>query len=92
MLKDMRDAVANGDAGRVRGILHKLKSSYRFAGALRLAELCERFDRLGDDGDLEPIAREMPAFDSGSAELAICIADYLLRSRAAEAGAVAWQR
>ncbi len=88
----LHEAVANGDPGRVRAIMHRLKTSCRFVGALRLAELCERLERFGNDGDLPAIAREVPAFEFGRAQLRTCIAEYLTRARTAEAGGVPWQR
>ena len=88
----LRAAHAGGDPDRVRGIAHKLKSSCRFAGALHVAAICERLEQFGNDSDLPAIAREMPAFDSGWAELGTCIADYLVRARSAEAGDFPWRR
>ena len=88
----LHEAVASGDPGRVRAIMHRLKTSCRFVGALRLAELCERLERFGNDGDLPAIAREVPAFEFGRAQLRTCIAEYLTRARTAEAGGVPWQR
>ena len=92
LVSDLRKAVACREPGRVRGIVHKLKSSYRFVGALPLAELCERFEMLGDNNDIETIMQAMPAFESGWAELETRIADFLLRARTAEAGGLPWPR
>lgn len=88
----LREAAASLDAGRVREIVHGLKSSCRFVGALHLAAICERLERFGGDGDLRAIEREMPAFDTGRGELATSITDYLVRASAAAAAGVSWQR
>ena len=92
MVDDLRAAIPGGDPARVHRIVHNLKTSCRFVGALHLAELFDRFERLCDVGDLAAIARGMPDFEAGWTELAACIADYLARARAAEAGAVPSRR
>jgi HPt (histidine-containing phosphotransfer) domain-containing protein len=88
----LREALASRDPDRVRGIVHNLKSLCRFVGAFHVAAICERLERFGCDSDLQAIAQEMPAFNSGWAELGACIADHLLRARSAEAGDFPWQR
>ncbi len=84
LVGDLRDAIAREDLGGVRGIMHKLKTSCRFAGALHLAEMCDRLERFGNDGDLRSITQIVPAFESGWAELATCIADFCMRRRSAD--------
>ena len=45
-------AVAAGDLGAAIDMAHSLKSAARMVGALRLGELCEAIETVGDGGDL----------------------------------------
>ena len=58
------EAVANGHADAVRGVLHSLKSSAGQMGAVRVQSLCERAERLAADGDLPGVEALLPVLDT----------------------------
>jgi len=63
-IETLRVAVAAGDAGAARAALHSLKSTAGQMGAMAMAELCERGERLAGEGDLAAAAALLPALDA----------------------------
>jgi PAS domain S-box-containing protein len=62
LLAEMRQAADGGDAERVGSCAHKLKSSSRSVGALRLGELCADLENASQ-------TKDRPALDAGVAAL-----------------------
>jgi PAS domain S-box-containing protein len=63
-MKEMRAAVAIGDARQVGAIAHKLKSSFRTFGAMTLGDLCAELEKNGRIGNMSAITRDMPIFEA----------------------------
>ena len=61
---DLAAACAAQRAAQTAAIAHKLKSSARSAGALRLGELCADIEIAGHAGDLTAVAALLPAFEN----------------------------
>ncbi|HBB34399.1 MAG TPA: hypothetical protein DDZ80_07620 [Cyanobacteria bacterium UBA8803] len=63
-LQDIRDAVAVGDAGRLRQSAHALRSSSATLGAVTLANLCKDLEMMGCAGiitDAAPLIAQVEA-------------------------------
>ncbi len=56
-LDAMDTAMSSGDSGGMRSASHKLKSSARSIGALKLGEVCESLEHAADDADWTAIER-----------------------------------
>ncbi len=56
-LEELRDAIGEADAGRVRGVAHSLKGSSGNMGATRVHEVCAELERVGKSGDLAAAPR-----------------------------------
>ncbi len=56
-LEELRDAIGEADAGRVRGVAHSLKGSSGNMGATRVHEVCAELERAGESGDLAAAPR-----------------------------------
>ena len=56
-LKELRDAIGEADAGRVRGAAHALKGSSGNMGATRMHEVCAELEGAGESGDLAAAPR-----------------------------------
>jgi len=76
---ELSDACKDLNSDAAAGIAHKLKSSSRSVGALRLADLCAAMEAAGNAGDLAVLREFLPAFQ---AEIAL-VEDYLRSLRAA---------
>ena len=76
---ELSDACKDLKSDAAAGIAHKLKSSSRSVGALRLADLCAAMEAAGNAGDLAVLRELLPAFQ---AEIAL-VEDYLRSLRAA---------
>jgi PAS domain S-box-containing protein len=63
MAADLRSAFASGQIGIVAAEAHKLKSSARAVGALRLGELCDAMERAGKANNALALDALMPVFD-----------------------------
>ena len=61
-------AVAAGDLCAAIDMAHSLKSAARMVGALRLGELCEAIETVGDGGDLAHCQRLCQGLDATFAE------------------------
>jgi len=70
---ELVDAFKNRQSQAAAGIAHKLKSSSRSVGALRLSELCAAIEVAGNAGDPAVLTELLPAFQ---AEIAL-VKDYL---------------
>jgi HPt (histidine-containing phosphotransfer) domain-containing protein len=53
LLAEMREAVANGDAAKLRSSAHSLKGSAANLGARPLADLCRDLEEIGRTGAVE---------------------------------------
>jgi HPt (histidine-containing phosphotransfer) domain-containing protein len=51
-LEGLREAIAEADAKKVRGISHALKGSSGNMGATRVSEVCAELEVAGESGDL----------------------------------------
>lgn len=60
---DTHAALASGHADTVRRSMHTLKANGAIFGAQTLSHLCGRLEKFAEDGNLEAISREMPAFE-----------------------------
>lgn len=60
---DTHSALASGDADIVRRAMHTLKANGAIFGAQTLSRLCGRLEQLAEEGNLEAISSEMPAFE-----------------------------
>ncbi len=61
---ELREACTAGDAGRAGVAAHKLKSSSRSIGALRLGNLCAEMEKAGRSGDAANLAELLPRFEA----------------------------
>lgn len=61
---DLRDACKAGNTARAGAAAHKLKSSSRSIGALRLGNLCEQMEQAGQSGDAANLAELLPRFEA----------------------------
>jgi PAS domain S-box-containing protein len=59
---EMRSALAAAELGKVSALAHRLKSSSRSVGALRLGDLCATVENVCKVGDKEALAGLMPGF------------------------------
>lgn len=59
-LRDLRDALAAGDATRLARTAHRLLSATQNIGAHGMSGLCLEIERLGRLGDLAGLAQEVP--------------------------------
>ncbi|MBM2854704.1 MAG: histidine kinase, partial [Steroidobacteraceae bacterium] len=60
----LRDACAAGDTAHAGATAHKLKSSARSIGALRLGNLCAEMERAGRAGGAAKLAELLPRFEA----------------------------
>lgn len=56
-LEELRDAIGEGDAGKVRGVSHALKGSSGNMGATRVHEVCAELEGAGESGNLAATPR-----------------------------------
>jgi PAS domain S-box-containing protein len=61
---ELRTAYQGGQMTAVGGLAHKLKSSSRSVGALRLGELCAKMEQAGKSNDAQALAELLPSFDT----------------------------
>jgi CheY-like chemotaxis protein/HPt (histidine-containing phosphotransfer) domain-containing protein/two-component sensor histidine kinase len=61
---ELCDACKAGDATRAAAAAHKLKSSSRSIGALRLGSLCAEMEKAGRAGDAAKLAELLPRFEA----------------------------
>jgi HPt (histidine-containing phosphotransfer) domain-containing protein len=61
---DLAAACAAQRAAQAAAIAHKLKSSARSVGALKLGELCADIEIAGHAGDLTAVAALLPDFET----------------------------
>jgi signal transduction histidine kinase/CheY-like chemotaxis protein/HPt (histidine-containing phosphotransfer) domain-containing protein len=61
---DLAEACAAQRAADAAAIAHKLKSSARSVGALKLGDLCSNIEIAGHAGDLTAVAALLPGFDT----------------------------
>jgi two-component system sensor histidine kinase/response regulator len=80
MGRELIEASANADASQAAAVAHKLKSSARSVGALRLAEVCARIESADVSGDGVACQVLMPQFE---AELA-AVRSYLQEQLSAD--------
>jgi signal transduction histidine kinase/DNA-binding response OmpR family regulator len=75
--QSMATALAAGhaaaDLNEVAAQAHKLKSSSRSVGALRLGDLCEQLEQAGRAGDAPAVAELMPRFEAEMAAVQMCL-------------------
>jgi signal transduction histidine kinase/DNA-binding response OmpR family regulator/HPt (histidine-containing phosphotransfer) domain-containing protein len=64
LIKQIRSAVAGGDAPGLHRAAHSLKSSSAMVGAKRLSELCRELEMLGKSGAVESAAGKLEAFEA----------------------------
>ena len=57
--KQLRQALAEGDATTVSETAHSLKGSYRSLGTVRLAQISETLERRGREGQLDGLDAEL---------------------------------
>lgn len=60
---DTHAALASGHADTVRRAMHTLKANGAIFGAQALSRICGRLEKFAEDGNLEAISLEMPAFE-----------------------------
>jgi CheY-like chemotaxis protein/HPt (histidine-containing phosphotransfer) domain-containing protein len=76
---DLHAACNAGNAKEAAAIAHKLKSSSRTVGALRLGELCAEIEQAGHAGDLAAVRQQLACFqttiDEVSAKIESLLAD-----------------
>jgi PAS domain S-box-containing protein len=65
---------AAGDPARVAAIAHRLKSSSRMVGALRLGDICADLEAAGKAAETDRIRDTLPAFDRALSEVQTKIA------------------
>jgi HPt (histidine-containing phosphotransfer) domain-containing protein len=61
---EMRTAYGAGQGTQVGALAHKLKSSARAVGALRLGEVCDKIEQSGKADQDESLAALLPLFDA----------------------------
>ncbi len=61
---ELRNACKDGDARRAGAAAHKLKSSARSIGALRLGNLCTELETVSRDGDAAKVAELLSRFEA----------------------------
>jgi two-component system sensor histidine kinase EvgS len=59
----LREAVAAGNAGEISKAAHRVKGASRMIGASAVADLAEKIELAGRNGDLDAIHGAMPAFE-----------------------------
>jgi HPt (histidine-containing phosphotransfer) domain-containing protein len=64
MGRELTEASANAAASQAAAVAHKLKSSARSVGALRLAEACSLIESTGLSGDAAACQALMPQFEA----------------------------
>jgi signal transduction histidine kinase/CheY-like chemotaxis protein/HPt (histidine-containing phosphotransfer) domain-containing protein len=64
MSSDLAEACAAQQAPQAAAIAHKLKSSARSVGALKLGDLCADIERAGHAGDLAAMTALLPDFET----------------------------
>ncbi len=80
-LEELRRAIGEADAGKVRGVSHALKGSSGNMGATRVSEACADLEEAGESGDLaeaprllerleEELGLARPALEAGVARWA----------------------
>ncbi|MBX3702642.1 MAG: PAS domain S-box protein [Steroidobacteraceae bacterium] len=67
---ELRDACRSGDADAVRNAAHRLKSSARSVGALRLGQVCAELERAARAGDVGRFDGLLAEFDTEAAAVA----------------------
>jgi CheY-like chemotaxis protein len=72
----LRPACEARDPAAVVALVHKLKSSARSVGALRLGDHCARMEEAGLAGDSDAITALLPGFDSSMARVEEFLAQY----------------
>jgi two-component system sensor histidine kinase/response regulator len=78
---DLSAAVADGNAARIGAIAHRLKSSSRSVGALRLGEICVTLEEAGKAAAFDTIATCMVRLTAALAEVQAHILDHFERNR-----------
>jgi len=63
IVAELHAACRTGQPAVARAAAHKLKSSARAIGALRLGELCADLERAGAAADIATLAEKLPQFD-----------------------------
>jgi CheY-like chemotaxis protein len=61
---ELRSAITAGRAAQAGALAHRLKSSARSVGALRLGELCAEIEQAGNVGQIEVLAALLPRFET----------------------------
>jgi len=59
---DLQTTCAAGDAAATAALAHKLKSSARSVGALRLGDLCETMEKAGKGGNTQALTGLLAEF------------------------------
>jgi PAS domain S-box-containing protein len=57
IVADIRRAIKTGDGATASDLAHRLKSSSRSSGAMRLGEICHRIEREVEGGDADALAQ-----------------------------------
>jgi HPt (histidine-containing phosphotransfer) domain-containing protein len=61
---ELKGVCKNGKAAQAGALAHKLKSSARSVGALKLGELCSDIERAGKAGQIEALADLVRRFEA----------------------------
>jgi two-component system, sensor histidine kinase and response regulator len=61
---ELKTAYAGGQSAQVGALAHKLKSSARSVGALRLGELCAEIEQAGRASQIEALTALLPRFEA----------------------------
>ena len=69
LVEKFADAVRAGDAEGAAMIVHRLKSSSRWIGAVRFGDLCQTLETAARAGDTGLLARQLPEFRRQQAEV-----------------------
>ena len=84
--KQLRQALAEGDATAVSETAHSLKGSYRSLGTVRLAEISEKLERRGREGLLEGLDAELGELEQTFAATQLQLEAFLEQRRAKAGG------
>ncbi|MEX1994236.1 MAG: PAS domain S-box protein [Steroidobacteraceae bacterium] len=68
---EVREGCQSGDAARVRNATHRLKSSARSIGALRLGQICAELERASRTGEVSKFADLLALFEKESAAVTL---------------------
>jgi CheY-like chemotaxis protein/HPt (histidine-containing phosphotransfer) domain-containing protein len=75
LLRDLREALAAGDAGRLRRAAHSLKGAVGIFGAEAASRAAQHLESLGDRSDLGPAAEAYAALEGALAPLLPTLAE-----------------